>query len=263
MFKVHSNRRIILFFVILLFPSSFLCQGQFLDCASGLLQMPSAEMNQSGTFMITNNFMNSHTVPSEEWGYNTFGYGVDITFWTRLEVYYTCVLFDGKRKPIPSERDKILFNQDRHLGFKFLLLRTGDFGKAWLPNVAVGVNDFDREMFAKSNINNFFTRVYVVASKRTPTRIGEIGAHLGYQFNNWTYYPLSGVIAAMDWKPIWLQKTGMVSAKLIAEYDARTFNVGVVVSLWKDHFEAMIELQAMKWVSAGIRYKVVLKSNNE
>lgn len=225
--------------------------------------MPSAEMNQSGTFMITNNFMNSHTVPSEEWGYNTFGYGVDITFWTRLEVYYTCVLFDGKRKPIPSERDKILFNQDRHLGFKFLLLRTGDFGKAWLPNVAVGVNDFDREMFAKSNINNFFTRVYVVASKRTPTRIGEIGAHLGYQFNNWTYYPLSGVIAAMDWKPIWLQKTGMVSAKLIAEYDARTFNVGVVVSLWKDHFEAMIELQAMKWVSAGIRYKVVLKSNNE
>ncbi len=238
---------------------SFFCRGQFMDCASGLLQMPSAEMNQSGTFMITNNFMDSHTVPSEAWGYNTFGYGFDITFLKRLEVYYTCVLFDGKRKPNANERDKIMFNQDRHLGAKVLLLRAGDFGKSWFPNVAVGVNDFDREMFQKGGGNNYFVRLYAVASKRFLTPVGEVGAHIGYQFNNWSYYSLSGPMAAVAWNPIWLQKNDVISTKLIAEYDARTFNVGAIVSLWKDHFEAMVELQALKWVSAGIRYKLVLK----
>lgn len=115
-------------------------------------------------------------------------------------------------------------------------------------------------MFTGSDINVFFTRVYAVASKTIHSKIGEFGAHIGYQFNNWTRYPLYGPMAAVDWKPIWLQKAGAVSTKLIAEYDARTFNVGAIVSLWKDHLEAMVELQAMKWVSAGIRYKVVLKA---
>lgn len=52
----------------------------------------------------------------------------------------------------------------------------------------------------------------------------------------------------------------MVRTKLISEFDGRTFNIGAIVSLWRDHFDAMIELQAMKWVTAGIRYKLVLKS---
>ena len=47
--------------------------------------------------------------------------------------------------------------------------------------------------------------------------------------------------------------------KLIAEFDGRTFNIGAIVSLWRDHFDAMIELPAMKRVTAGVRYKVVVK----
>ena len=47
--------------------------------------------------------------------------------------------------------------------------------------------------------------------------------------------------------------------KLIAEFDGRTFNIGAIVSLWRDHFDAMIEQQAMKWVTAGGRDKVVVR----
>ncbi|MBR5076766.1 MAG: YjbH domain-containing protein [Bacteroidales bacterium] len=246
--------------VLALFLNGFESRGQFMDGASGLLLMPSAEMNQSGTLMITNNFMNAHTLPSDTWGYNSFGYGFDITLWQRLEVYYTCILLVGKRKPNPTERDLIMFNQDRHLGVKMLLLKGGDFGVEWLPKLAVGINDFDKGMFtARGQGNGFFTRFYAVASESFLTVTGPVGAHLGYQFNNWTYYSLSGPIAAIDWEPVWLQNEDLISTKLIVEYDARTLNIGVVASIWQDRFEAMMELQAFRWFSAGIRYKLVLR----
>ncbi len=258
--KFSSLRWIVVLTAIML-NICFTLRGQYLDGASGLLQMPSAKMNQSGTFMITNSFMNKHTLPEDAWGYHSFGYGFDLTFLQRLEFYYTCVIFDGKRKPNPSERDNITFNQDRHLGVKAQLLRSGDFGQNWLPDLAVGINDFDNGMISNRGPGNgFFTRVYAVASKDFPTKVGNICAHLGYQFNNWTYYSLSGPMVAVDWMPIWLQKEEVIKTRLIAEYDARTFNIGAIVSLWKGHLDAMVELMAMKWVNFGVRYKLQLKS---
>lgn len=253
--------RWIVVLLAIMLTTSFPLRGQFLDGASGLLQMPSAKMNRSGTIMITNNFMNKHTLPEDAWGYHSFGYGIDLTFLQRLEFYYTCVIFDGKRKPNPSERDLIMFNQDRHLGVKAQLLRSGDFGKLWLPNLAVGINDLDKGVFSqRGQGNGFFTRVYAIASKDFPTRIGYICAHLGYQFNSWSYYSLSGPMAAVDWMPIWLQKDNIINTRIIAEYDAKTFNIGAIVTLWKGHLEAMVELQALQWFSAGIRFKAVIKS---
>ncbi len=49
------------------------------------------------------------------------------------------------------------------------------------------------------------------------------------------------------------------SMKLIAEYDSRTFNMGLIASFWDDCLEAMFELMAMKWVNFGVRYKLMLK----
>jgi hypothetical protein len=47
--------------------------------------------------------------------------------------------------------------------------------------------------------------------------------------------------------------------KLIAEYDSRTFNMGLIASFWDGRLEAMFELMAMKWVNFGVRYKLALK----
>ena len=58
--------------------------------------------------------------------------------------------------------------------------------------------------------------------------------------------------------PVWLDPPPE-TVKLIAEYDSRTFNMGLVASFWDDHFEAMFELMAMKWVNFGMRYKLMLK----
>lgn len=176
---------------------------------------------------------------------------------------------DDKRKDNPSEIDLIRLNQDRHFYGKVQLLKEGEFSQKWLPSLAIGISDpvtgSDGGEYIGSNIeggvgNGFFNRYYVVATKHFSTPYGKIGTHLGYQYNKRQGIHYDGPCAAVDWMPIWLQKENVVATKLIAEYDARTFNIGAIVSLWKDHFDAMIELQAMKWISAGIRYKLVLKS---
>ena len=62
---------------IVAFASS--ARAQFTDSASGLLQMPTAEIEEEGTFMITNNYLNKHSLSPSGWGYDTFAYG--LYFW--------------------------------------------------------------------------------------------------------------------------------------------------------------------------------------
>lgn len=251
--------------MLLLCPGA---RGQFWDCGSGLLQMPSADMHKDGTFTITNNFINKHSIPDNSyWGYNTFSYGFGINLWSRLEIGYVCVLIDNSRNPKEiSNWYRIMFNQDRHFNAKVLLFREGEFGLSWMPALAVGVSDpttgaggnYEEQKVA-GNGNGFFNRYYAVATKHFDTKYGKIGTHLGYQYNKRTDFPMNGPCAAIDWVPVWLNKPNF-SLKAIAEYDSRTFNVGFIASVWKEHFDVMFELMAMKWINFGVRYKLQLKS---
>lgn len=251
----------------LLMAGATWASGQFMDSTSGLLQMPSAEMYPDGTVTVTGVFMNKHTVSDAMWGYHTFGHGYAFTLWSRIEIAYVMTHIYGKYRPNPTYRDMIMINQDRHFAAKVLLLREGEFGIPWMPAVAVGVSDpttggaagdYSDQQVSGSG-NGFFNRNYIVATKHFQTPIGMLGAHLGYQFNRRTDIHYNGPCAAIVVQPVVLQKNGVVSTKIIAEYNARTFNVGVITSFWQDHIEAMVELQALKWISAGLRYKVVLK----
>ena len=80
---------------------------------------------------------------------------------------------------------------------------------------------------------------------------------MGYQFNFRKDTPINAPCAGVDWKPVWVQSKWL-SLDLIAEFDSRTFNIGFIASLWNDHIEAMFDLQAMKWVSFGLRFKMHL-----
>ena len=223
-------------------------------------------MNRDGTFMITNNFMNKHSVSDWYWGYHTFEYGFNVNLWSRLEIGYVCVILDGKRKSNPSERDLIMINQDRHFNAKALLIKEGDFGVSWMPAIAIGLSDPTTgaggdysEDHVSGDGNGFFNRYYVVATKHFNTHVGPIGAHLGYQFNRRTDFPMNGPCVAIDWVPVWLNRPNF-SLKAIVEYDSRTLNIGFITSVWEDRFEAMFELMAMKWVNFGVRYKLFLKN---
>ena len=109
----HILKRIIIGVALLLSVAS--ARAQFLDGTTGLLQMPTAVMNREGTFMITTNYLNQHTLSPRNWDYNTFGYGFNVALWDRVEVAYTCVLMHGTsyydtQPDVPAH----WVNQDRH-----------------------------------------------------------------------------------------------------------------------------------------------------
>ena len=71
--KTHCTALLIL---TLLLVSTGVARAQFTDGSTGLLQMPTADMQDDETFMITNTFLNKHSLPSSVWGYKPFPYGI-------------------------------------------------------------------------------------------------------------------------------------------------------------------------------------------
>lgn len=172
--------------------------GQFADCSTGLLQAPTAEMQQDGTFMITNNFLNQHSLASA-WDYDTFQYGIYVSFWERLGIGYVCTILNGAWSPKPkkTEREIILRNQDRHFVARVCILREGEFGNDWIPALVVGVSDpatetggdYTQTEHVYGEGNGYFNRNYVVMTKHFSTPYGKIGAHIGSSWrlpHQWT-----------------------------------------------------------------------------
>ena len=221
--------------------------------------------------MITNNFLNKHAL-SPWWGYNTFQYGVCVTFWGRMEVGYVCTIFNGAWDPRPDKtyRQTIIRNQDRHFTARVCILREGEFGQSWMPALVVGVSDpmtgsggdYTNADLVKGSGNGFFNRNYIVLTKHCFTPWGRLGAHVGYQFNRRTDYPINGPCVGINWRPAWLQRAGVIDQMdVIAEYDSRTINVGLIASIWNNRFEAMFEIQNFRWLNFGLRYKLRIKRN--
>lgn len=251
--------------IAVLLMTVFTCRAQFTDCSTGLLQMPTADMQDDGTFMITNNYVNQHML-SWKWGYDTFQYGIYVSFWKRIEIGYVCTIFNDYWKGSQTRKGVWMINQDRHFVGRVCLLREGDFGLKWMPALVVGIVDpgtgsrGDYTKGVSATGNGYFNRYYVVLTKHFSTSLGRIGVHAGYQYNVRTDYPINAPCVGVDWQPIWLQQKGIFDhLDLIAEFDSRTVNIGFIASVWDNRFEAMFELQNFRWINFGLRYKLRLK----
>ena len=262
--KTHIK---VLLVVLLLLPAFGTVRAQFLDGSSGLMLAPSADMNPSGTFMITNTWLNPNVLPPFPWGYYTFGYSFNITFWSRFEVAYILTLINGSKMANPPSSWWALHkNQDRHFLAKFQLLKENEFGWNWVPALAVGVSDpvtgaINGEYIGSTDYigegNAYFNRFFITLSKHFDFGIGDVGVHAGYQYSFRSDRPIDGPCGGINWRPKWIQND-WIKLNLIAEYDSRTFNAGLVTSIYKDHFDVMVVWENMQWFSIGARYKLVL-----
>ena len=91
--------------------------AQFTYGTTGLLHMPNAEMQKDATLVVGGNFLNKHNLPSDYWwGYDTFNYFVNITFFDRLEIAYVMTLVKGQKEIEywPEVTWGKFVNQDRH-----------------------------------------------------------------------------------------------------------------------------------------------------
>jgi len=88
-------------------------KSQTVGGITGLLNIPSAQMQQDGTFMLGANYLPNVITP-EPFNYNTGNYYFNITFLPFFEVYYKFTLYSNGNR----------YNQqDRSFGLRTRLLK--------------------------------------------------------------------------------------------------------------------------------------------
>ena len=83
-------------------------KAQYTMGTTGMMNIPTAEMQQTGTFMIGGNYLPEELNPFK---YNSGNYFVNITFFSFLELNYRCILLKSDymaKKPKFNQQDRSL-----------------------------------------------------------------------------------------------------------------------------------------------------------
>ena len=269
-------RKIRLILVCLIAISSLQSQAQALYGTTGLLHAPTAEMQKDKTFMAGGNVL--HLVPLQYFNSNeikyTFNYYLNITIFPWLEVGYTCTINYAEHGStyFPEQSWGKYTNQDRAFNARLRLWKEG-WWKEWTPQLVLGANDpgsFDNNGGGNINFNqeagthNYFNRFFLAATKHLFFQnVGELGLHMAYIYSRATGLNYEGPALGVNFRCC-LPDTSLGNKilnglNLMAEYDARTINIGFNYAVWKDRFNLIAELNDGKYLSAGLYFKICLK----
>lgn len=238
--------------------------AQFTYGTTGLLHMPTADMQKDKTFMAGGGYLSKHATP-DRWSYDTWNYYINITFFPWMEVAYTCVIFDE----IVPWRDNIhMINQDRNFSGRLRLWKEG-WWKEWTPQIVIGGNDVLHGSHEGGDIgtvvsegNVFYQRYYVAATKHL-SWYGDWGVHAAYVYSKRIGHKFNGVAFGVDYQfalkgeEPWQKVVNGLN--LMAEYDSKFVNIGAKYAVWKDHINIITELRECKYPSVGVYFKVHLK----
>lgn len=243
------------------------CHAQYTYGTTGLLHMPTADMQRDKTFMAGGGYLNRHATPAH-WYYNTWNYYINITFFPWLEVGYTCTLHSAESLGVDKWGYSGFTNQDRSFHARLRVWKEG-WWKDWTPQVVVGVNDFTTggsedylDMAVKGNGNGYLNRYYIAATKHL-SWLGEWGIHVAYLYNKRSRDKLNGPAVGVDYRfalqgdELWQKAVNGLN--LMVEYDSKCVNVGAKYSVWKDHINFVGELRKCRYPSVGVYFKVHLK----
>ena len=193
-------KKILLIALLTLFTCSV--KGQFTYGTTGLLNMPTADMQKDKTFLFGGGYLEKHA-SSGRWFYDTYNYYINITIFPWMEFAYTCTLHKAVPQEslwVPSTYGKFV-NQDRNFHIRFRLWKEG-WWKWWTPQIVVGGNDAINNSWAEgskwkpiqSDANGFNNRYYIAATKHfTFKDLGELGTHLSWVYNERKEYKLNGL----------------------------------------------------------------------
>lgn len=243
-------------------------KAQFTYGTTGLLHMPTADMQKDKTFMAGGGYLNSHATPAR-WSYDTWNYYINITFFPWLEVAYTCTIFDEMIKR--GQYNIHMKNQDRNFSGRLRLWKEG-WWKEWTPQIVIGANDVlhgsgeggDIGAVEGSGIggNTFYQRYYIAATKHLSWH-GEWGIHAAYVYSKRIGHKFNGPAIGVDYQFVlpgeetWQKAVNGLN--LMGEYDSKYVNIGARYTIWKDHINVIAELRECKYPSVGVYFKVHLK----
>ena len=251
----YMKLKFIIFITFICSAASIIAQNY--HGTTGLLSVPSAEMDSAGTFRGGATFLHKAMMPNMSYygdgkPFNAPCYTVGITAFKWLELSYTGTLVKTHGGGT-SEKLKY-FNEDRHFNVKFLPLYEG----RWWPAIAVGWDDIGNLKSLKINssmtTNNFFECMYVVGTKHIDLKSNELGFHLAYR-----HYPSAknrerrGLAGGMTFRPAFYRPL-----RFIGEWDGIGVNVGADVLLWR-HLFIQAALVHGRGFMGGVSYRYQIK----
>lgn len=257
------KKRILIFCFIASWTLSL--KAQFTYGTTGLLNMPTADMQRDKTLLFGAGFLEKHA-SSARWFYNTWNYYLNITIFPWLEVSYDCTLHKAVKDDygigtsgfwVPGTYGKFA-NQDRNFAVRLRVWKEG-WWKTWTPQIVVGGNDALHNSWEQGSkigttdqkTNGFLNRYYVAVTKHIEfLNIGELGAHLAYMYNRRSDYSLNGIAVGANFRfnleyeeSVWKKIVNGLNLMLEAyPADGRGF-------LYKDSFEPQKHLD--RGVSIG------------
>lgn len=202
----------IIFIGMSLFTGLSLLKAQYSYGTTGLLNMPTADMQRDKTLLIGGSFIDNHTSVAR-WYYDTYNYYVNITMFPWLEIGYNMILhksvqYDpalGNDYWVPYTYGKFT-NQDRSFHVRLRVWKEG-WWKSWTPQIVFGGNDCIGSIGGvnqneyESQVNGFTNRWYIAVTKHGMIKsLGTYGAHISYIWNKRNEYPLNGVSVGMDFR---------------------------------------------------------------
>lgn len=227
---------------------------------SGLIHVPSADMNQAGDARIGVHFLNKEFTPEEAFDcrgrYHTTDHYLSITPFSWIELGYTCTIMKGSKGAGSDPNDIGYYHKDRYFSIKLQPLKEG---KYW-PAIAVGSNDVvtgsdndKKEDMLEKNKNQIFGNIYIAATKHIDLRGNNLGFHLAYRKWKRTYNTKwNGLVGGITYQPSFEK-----NLRLIAEYTGDDVNVGADYLLWK-HLLLQASLQNGKYFSGGVCFQINL-----
>lgn len=272
------------------------CMAQLSYGTTGLINMPTADMQRDKTFMAGVNWLDRHgTVP--RWWYDTWNYYINVTFFPWLEVGYLCtghkaVPVDyGNRTGywVPKTYGKFI-NQDRSFHFRLRIWKEG-WWHSWTPQIVLGMNDGIGDSWNGGSLsytseatygNGFWNRYYLAFTKHVAfSGIGTLGAHASWiyskRFDNDLNNPAVGVnfrfqlnagnhalCTALNGLNLMAEAVPgytEVRPDLTFDPDGPKYqvNLGATYSFWKERVHLTGILYRCRYPSAGLCFKVHLK----
>lgn len=235
------------FFILVLFVCLWIpVRGQSYMGVSGLLTVPSADMQRDGTFMIGGNYLPSVMLPNE-FDLNTGNYFLNLTFLPFMEVGYRCTL----SRPEGKEDN---WQQDRAVSLRLRALKE----MKYVPSVVFGSNDafatYALNIFDKKKASRMFGSVYGVLTKNIPMGSHVLGFTAGYYFPIYDESPNKGFWGGIRYTPGFFPMLSVMT-----DYDGHRISAGASLFLFR-HFRIHAMVFHLQEVSAGIRYEFILIS---
>lgn len=232
---------------------SLMANAQQYSGMTGLIHVPSAEMDSTGDARIGAHFLHKKFLPDAPYltvngePYNAFDIYLSLTPFWWVEVGFTMTFEKGTPKGNELVNTDKFGQKDRYFSLKFNPLREGKY----YPAVAIGVQD----CFSASNNKHtgLFTNYYITMTKTFVISRQVFGVTLAYRYYRSSFNRRwNGVVGGITYRPSFAKNW-----RAVVEWTGCDVNVGIDCLLWK-HMLLQVSLQDWRYPSAGICYKVNL-----